>query len=492
MNRFQTQAIFRNVIPVGGFHEVERDIWGPFVWSEKRFHIRLKNDVGHLVAKLCYYGNGETLAIRANGGGKTEVTLTRGWSTYPIDISGMEGEELEFDISRLIDIPEDSRELGLMIRWIRPVENGLSCDSMIQVLRNKSLNEEEFAQGRIVLDSFPTKLRINTATKCTMDPCCAYCDWDRTKSDEQQSDFEFDLTKLGELGRFYTLADEIVDNSYGEPLFYPHFSEFIHEFDRSLKSFEVGTNGLLLSSGNRKKLLGKEVVLYVSADASTAEGFNRYRKADFHKLINYLRDLCRERKDHNELPKVIMSYVAMKSNIDDLGPFMDLMKDVGVDGTKVIYLDPDPYLQQRTVDRDGFSFDYNAELLNWSELEDLGLQVKELAREKGTTVITRMDFGAEEAACDGPICSDPWKNIHVLDRGVVVCLFSRTNPLARWSERRGRSLERFLRDVWNDERYQGLRADLAQGRLPELCRKSLSCPLVRKRLQGSGNRTPTP
>jgi len=476
-------AIYHSVEPIEGFHEIERDIWGPFVWAKKCFRIRLLDGVKQLVVKLCYYEEGESLVIRGSLSGKTEIELYMGWNTYPVDISGFEGPDLLFDISRLIDVPEDSRELGLMIRWIKPQGKGCSCDQLTRVLQNKALNEEEFAQGETSLDSFPTKLRINTATECSMDSYCAYCDWDRTKHDESKSDFNFNLKTLDELGRFYTLADEIVDNSYGEPLLYPGFAEFVDEFDRSQKSFEFGTNGFLLNPENRKKLLGKETLLYVSADASTAEGFSKYRRADFQQLIDSLRDLCRERKAHHELPKVIMSFVAMKSTVDDLGPFLDLMKDVGVDGTKVIYLDPDPYLRQQVVDRDGFSFDYNAELLSWPELEALRPRARELAREKGVTVITRMDFGEEEAACGGPICSDPWKNIHVLERGIVACLFSRTTPVADWSERGDRTVEQFLMDVWNGDKYREIREKLSAGVLPDLCKQSLSCPLVRKRTE---------
>lgn len=480
-----TRAIFGEIGTVTGFHETERDIWGPFVWTGKRFRIRLGNERTHLAARLCWYGDGQSMEIRASGGGTTSLNLVRGWNTYPIDLTGLQGDELEFEMDRLIDIPEDSRELGVMIRWIRPVTGGVTPESLTDVLRNKTLNEREFARARIELESFPSMLRISTATRCSMDPCCVYCDWDRTKESESQSDFSLNLSNLRELGRFYTLSEEIVDNSYGEPFLYPEFVDFVDEFDRAYKRFEIGTNGFLLGQANRKRLLGKDVTLYVSADASTAEGFNRYRDADFNKLVGYLRDLCRERKEHHDLPRIIMSYVAMKSNVDDLGPFLDLMKDVGVDGTKVIYLDPDPHLEQRVVRRNGYVFDYGAELLSWSELEHLKVRAEQLGREKQVVVINRMDFGAEEAAAGGPICSDPWKNIHVLNRGIVACLFSRNHPVAYWSERGDRTIEQFLLDIWNGEQYRKIRDALARGELPDLCRKSLSCPIVRKRMESS-------
>ena len=221
----------------------------------------------------------------------------------------------------------------------------------------------------------------------------------------------------------------------------------------------------------------------MSADAADPERFSRYRNSDFSQLMENLKSLCEERAAHRSLPKALISYVTMRSNQDQVGPFLDLMKETGVDGVKFIYLDPDPELEHRVSVRRGFRFHYGAEVLGLGELQGLFDEAKSLGRSKGVPVITRLDFGVEEEAGEGPICSEPWRNIHVLDRGIAVCLFSRTMPIARWPERGGRPLEEFLWNVWNGERYQAIRSSLARGQLPELCRMARSCPIVWRRFE---------
>jgi len=483
MNGLLQKAVFGDLVSLDGFHETESDIWGPFVWSRKRFSLRRPQGADWYAAKMCYLGESGKLTVREPGSRGEERPLHKGWNTYPLDFSRINGTHIEFEISEIPPVEGDQRELGLMLRRFTPLANRSIADTLESVLENKTVNDGEYERGVLELESVPSKLRINTAVRCTMNPHCAYCDWERTKEHERDSGFTFSPDALRELGRFYTLSDEIVDNSYGEPFALTKFGDFLEKFHQGHKYYEVGSNGQLLDRRNRDKVLGKDVVIYVSADGADAEAYARYRDNTFDLLIENLRTLCQERQEHRYLPKIIMSFVAMRSNQDQVRPFFDLMRDVGVDGTKLIYLDPDPHLQRRVLDRNGFRFDYNAELLSFSELTHLYDESRREASEAGSHAISRLDFGAEETAGGGPICSEPWKNIHVLDRGIVVCLFSRTTPLVKWSERGDRTIEQFLLDVWNGSRYKEIRCQLSRGEFPELCRNSLSCPLVRRKFE---------
>jgi MoaA/NifB/PqqE/SkfB family radical SAM enzyme len=476
-----SKAIFSTITSGEGFQGVEKDIWGPLVWTRKCFSIHRPPPFESFILQACYYGDRGKLLLK--GRDKSfEIELYKGWNRYPLDLSSL-GPDITCEVDPLVPADGDPRELGIMIRRFDACSDDSDMNSLQKALENKCRNEKEYGEGRSILDSFPSKLRINTATDCTMKPPCVYCDWSRTKRDEQDSGFINSLSTLFEMGRFYRFAEEIVDNSYGEPLLKETFWDYIHEFEKSLKYFEFGTNGTLLHAENRSELLGKNAVLYVSADAADADRFSHYRNDGFLHLMENLKSLCAERAEHRHFPKVLMSYVAMRSNQDQVEPFLDLVKEVGVDGVKFIYLDPDSELENRILVRRGFRFHYGSEALSLVELERLFAKAKSLGRSKGVPVITRLDFGAEEEAGSGPLCSEPWRNIHVLDRGIAVCLFSRTMPIARWSEQRGRPLEQFLWDVWNGERYQKIRHDLASGRVPEFCQRASSCPIVRKRFE---------
>jgi MoaA/NifB/PqqE/SkfB family radical SAM enzyme len=474
------ETIFGPIRNDSGFHGIERDIWGPFVWTHKHFAFWRPESCECFVLQACYGGDEGKLSLM--GQGRTlQIDLYKGWNVYPLDLSLL-GCKITGRIEPLIPVDGEYRELGIMIRRFDACSDSSRMNDLNGVLANKCVNEREYSEGQTIVKSYPTKLRINTATSCTMNPPCVYCDWSRTKRDETDSGFATNLSALFEMGGFYKLAEEIVDNSYGEPLLKESFWNYVDEFETSLKYFEFGTNGTLLHPENSKRLLGKNVLLYVSADAADPKRFSYYRNSDFSKLIGNLKSLCAERVAHRMLPKVLISYVAMRSNQDQVEPFLDLMKDTGVDGVKFIYLDPDPELERRDSVYGGFRFRYGAEVLRLGELQRLFAWAKSLGQSKGVPVITRLDFGAEEESGGGPICSEPWRNIHVLDRGIAVCLFSRTMPIARWSERGERPLEEFLWDVWNGERYREIRSSLAHGHLPELCLNARSCPIVRRRL----------
>jgi|GEM_PF-1835327 len=40
MEKEQTSSVFKGMDPKDGFHEIDQDMLGPFVWSEKRFDLK--------------------------------------------------------------------------------------------------------------------------------------------------------------------------------------------------------------------------------------------------------------------------------------------------------------------------------------------------------------------------------------------------------------------------------------------------------------------
>lgn len=74
-----------------------------------------------------------------------------------------------------------------------------------------------------------------------------------------------------------------------------------------------------------------------------------------------------------------------------------------------------------------------------------------------------------------PLCTEPWKSLYILRRGVFPCCYG-AEPLAPMSG---------YREAWNSRELQKIRATLAGGRFPTYCLKSTSCPIVQKAQQGS-------
>ena len=69
-----------------------------------------------------------------------------------------------------------------------------------------------------------------------------------------------------------------------------------------------------------------------------------------------------------------------------------------------------------------------------------------------------------------PACTEPWKSLYILRRGVLPCCYG-GEPLAPMEE---------YRQTWNSPELQAIRGELLAGRFHSYCMRSLACPIVRK------------
>lgn len=475
------QAVFHELQPIDGFYDIEHDFWGWFVWAKKRFSVNAQNGVDYFSVELCYYGSNGKLWIQGPEGNSRKIDLYQGWHNYPVDASGFRNGRISFELNEIINVPGDSRELGIMIRRFRPLSDEGVFHQVSGVLANEVQNHEEFLRGSTILATRPPKILVSLVNRCTMETHCAYCDRDRTIPLEKKQGFEFSTDTLDEMGEFYRRAGGIGDNSRGEPFLKPDLRTMSARTDRDDKLVELVTNGQVRGMVERHELLGKKLAVYCSIDSATREGYARYRNEKFDRVVENLRSLCLAKKSTYNLPVVLVTFVSMRSNMHEIDPFLDLAKDIGVDGVKLRTLNRDPFLMNRRELRNGYWFDYSQELLTGDEMRALSESAKQKARSKGVDLIAETDFspiGADNKTV--PICSEPWKCMQILNVGIVTCIFGRNRPVAFWSERGGRPLEQFLWDVWNGEAYRRIRSELASGRIPEHCRHCHSCPIVRK------------
>ncbi len=472
-------GIFRDWIePAAGFYDKESDRDGSFVWSTGDFLLRLARPFRYINFFMCYYGETGALKISYKDQILTELTLTRGWNRYSLDLEDEVQGELSFSLDPVIPVPDDSRELGLMIREVEGSNDSHRARSLSLMAGNKALNDREFIEGKATLDSYPQGLRITLENKCNIKPPCVYCEWDWVKSMETH-DGVVSQDFLLSLEGFYHRASEIVDCSYGEPLLSSNLREIIESADRFGKQFSMTSNGLLLDRKRQDMFLGKNVMLYVSLDAASDRGYWKYRNEKFKTLIANLKEMCARKKDHGDLPTVIVSFILMRSNTSELLSFLNLMNEIGVDGVKIRSLYLEGKLKEEPVQRDGFVFDYRREILDISEIQELTGQARQSASELNLEFYDDLEFGPGEAVLGSPLCSEPWKTIYVMSRGIMPCCYAKT-PFVMFSELDNDNLFHSLRDLWNAEEYRDMRSQLAKGVFPEFCQETPSCPIVRR------------
>jgi molybdenum cofactor biosynthesis enzyme MoaA len=386
-------------------------------------------------------------------------------------------------VAPLVPVAGETRELGVMLRDARLFDDAEPFELERAAHRNLALNQAEFRIGQTVLESVPPAIRVNLQTRCNIpetSQACAYCAWDWAKESERGAP-AFTPHAVDALGDFYRSAAEVNDCSIGEPTMARDFDAIVSRFDRDGKRFSLTTNGQLLTPARRSAVVGKNVSLYVSLDSATAAGYARYRNNRFDEVVANVAALCREKKAHGGLPRVYLSFIAMRSNVDELPEFFALASAIGVDEVKLRLLYLDDNLPAVTINN-GYRFDYAAEVLTMAESASVADSARRLACERGVALYVESDqFASGMQAPAAPLCSEPWQTVYVLARGVMPCCYA-TEPIARWSEQQDRPLETFLRDVFNGPAYQEIRRELAAGRLADYCRNTPSCPFLKDML----------
>jgi molybdenum cofactor biosynthesis enzyme MoaA len=470
---------------LSGFYPVEQDVLGPFVWTTASGQIRLKRDTKFAQWHLCYYGNEGRLTFRNQRAEVIDaVDLCRGWHSIVARWNATAGDTIHFQVAPLIPVAGEPRELGVMLRRIELFDDQARFDRFVTKERNLGLNQREYLTGRSVLESLPPQIRINMEVRCNIPEqgqACVYCAWDWAKEAERGSP-SFTLNTLDELGDLYRSAVEVVDCSFGDPTMNKDFGPIIARLDQDGKQVSLTTNGQMLTPKRRRELLGKNVFLYVSIDSATAAGYARYRNHRFDDIIANLKALCREKKEHNNLPRLHVSFIVMRSNVAELPEFFALMREVGIDEIKLRTLHLDENLELVTVNN-GYRFDYAKELLSMPELTALTPLVQSLSQASGIPAyLDWSQFAVDASMEDAPLCGEPWKTLYMLRRGIMPCCFA-TDPIATWDEQQGRPLDEFLHDVFNSAAYQEIRSELAAGRLSHYCRNTPSCPILKAKQQ---------
>jgi hypothetical protein len=107
-----------------------------------------------------------------------------------------------------------------------------------------------------------------------------------------------------------------------------------------------------------------------------------------------------------------------------------------------------------------------------------------IAAARNVPLLPCTDFNAEDAHVNGPLCNEPWKTMNVSARGLLLCSHHTGGVVADWEEQGERSLEQFMADVWNGERYREIRSALSEGRLAKPCIEAHNCVFARKEPEG--------
>jgi len=470
----------QNTLASDGIFSTEYDGDGLFCWTRRRFALRPPPGQRYLALELGRPDSASRLMAADNR--SIAARVAAGWHWYSFDLGSGNREKVALKVDRPGRGFENSR--GVMLRSVA-WHNSSQRHSRIERARaNAILNDQEYRSGAVVLRSVPPYLRLTIEVRCNIanNKACVYCAWKWMKKEEIGSPTS-DLSFIKSLDSYLSVARAVNDCSYGEPPLHPEFAQIVDLIASDERAFSFASNGKTMRRKVRQALLGRNVLLYVSIDSATSAGYARYRDLSFDRIIADLGALCREKQLHCNLPHVTVSFIVMNSNKHEVRDFIALMHSIGVDRVKLMSLGREDCMELdgRVQQRGAFVFNYDQEIIPISELDAIGQEAQGAADEMGVNLyVDWKDFRAHHgSAGNQPLCSEPWKSLYVLNRGIFPCCFGR-KPLARWTERGSRPVEQFIEETRNGAAFQEIRHSLASGVFPAYCLSAQSCPIVRK------------
>jgi radical SAM protein with 4Fe4S-binding SPASM domain len=355
-------------------------------------------------------------------------------------------------------------------------------------LKNLEFNIRDCENKSNTCDGMPTTLTIADTTRCNLN--CIMCYRNKNYFDSGFKPFlkRFCLTRklvkfyshnsnntIMDFGLFKKVADETFPYLFsvslsvaGEPFMNPQFEKELGLIEYYRVKLSMFTNVTLLPRGKfLEKLINNLSELTVSVDAATKKTYEHIRRGSSFRAV--MNNINRFNKYRNELPqekkpKLIFWFTLMKSNIEELPAYIELAHKLGADGVGVCHM-----------------IVFNSKMQNESLIRHKQLANKYL--EEAKDLINR--FGLK-IYCFPPLFSCQLKN--KADNGKIISL---SNIICRFLWRQafielngdvfpccaanrdglwmGNLTSQTFREIWNGQRYQGLRQSFKEGNLFSPC-----------------------
>jgi MoaA/NifB/PqqE/SkfB family radical SAM enzyme len=181
-----------------------------------------------------------------------------------------------------------------------------------------------FAEKKTVLENEWMELLLNTTNKCNINSCLT-CPHKYRKFGTHAS-----KELIQRISPFLQNVDKIYLHGFGEPLANPDFIFFL----RQAKDANPNIYTSVFTNGTRLKMYASELIengldeILISLDASNEELYREIRQVDFDKVLSGIKEL---RGLSSEI-KIHITMVLTKKNVYDIFNFIELAKELRVDG----------------------------------------------------------------------------------------------------------------------------------------------------------------
>ncbi len=280
----------------------------------------------------------------------------------------------------------------------------------------------------------------------------------------------------------------------GEPMLAPNFLELIERAHARSQRIHLTTNATRIATDRVAEVLARCVTtIEVSADGATAETYERVRGgASFARLLQNLELFNRHRLLYpaGERAKLTLCFVLMRSNTHELPLFVELAGRLSADGVSAWPVIPvtdegrsdvfdarhaAPFLAlaRKRASESGIALDLPFDPEAGAAPEPRNAR-SEALRHLGELESRANTPGSPAQAGRRVYCHMPTVALYVFwDGRVYPC----ANPAAHQGPPLGHLGQQSFEEIWNGRALRNLRAGLASGDAPEICRR---CPILHR------------
>lgn len=171
--------------------------------------------------------------------------------------------------------------------------------------------------------------QIEPTSRCQLR--CIMCP--RTVFSDEWINGDMSLSVYKKISRYFHLVDDIHLQGWGEPLLHPNLFDMIQIAKAEDCKVSLTTNGILLTSEVSEKFIKKGLdTIAISISGATKEKHEIIRRGSyFEQFLNNIKTLSNlKAKMGSKTPKLILSFIMTKMNINELPEAISLAKDLGI------------------------------------------------------------------------------------------------------------------------------------------------------------------
>jgi len=343
---------------------------------------------------------------------------------------------------------------------------------------NRELNYQERTNSALVIESYPLVAKIEVTTRCNLR--CTMCSVSYREKGDNGQHLDFDL--FLKLKPMFPYLISTYLYGIGEPLLHPRIMDMFHLLSESGVNVGFITNGTLITEEKmRAWLRGRLYKISVSMDGATKEVYEKIRRwGDFDQLLDNLECVYRLKKEMNSrFPILTLNFVAMRDNLQDLLPLIELARRF--DAEEVIVTELIPFVDE--MKSQALSYEEPVLHKTYSRAEALAEELGICLvlpnsylrwREKNSVYVINISEGAENqtevktrtirTATDHVLetferkiheipfasCTEPWSGFWLSQKGHI-------DPCCYWFKSMGDLNQHSFAEIWNGKHYQYLR-----------------------------------